>query len=124
MPLSILIVEDNPDAADSLAELLTVHGYEVRVARDGVAAVEAAARGRFDVVIVDVILPDADGYSVAGRLRMATGGRPVQIAVTGFPHLEGWSRANGFAHHFVKPVEPAVLCGLLGRYADRLTPHG
>jgi CheY-like chemotaxis protein len=120
MPLSILIVDDHPEVADSLADLLACYGHETRVARDGGEAIEVAVNGRFDVVILDIILPDGEGYTVAGRLREAMANRPLLIAVTGLPNLEGWSRAKGFDHHFVKPVEPAVLRDLLAGYADQL----
>jgi two-component system CheB/CheR fusion protein len=117
--LSVLIVEDNPDAADSLAELLAARGHTTRVARTGAEALEAAAAGHFDAVVIDIILPDAEGYTVASRLRRAMAGRPLVVAVTGWPNLDGWSRENGIDHHLVKPVEPAALCDLLDGHAGR-----
>jgi CheY-like chemotaxis protein len=95
MPLTVLIVEDNVDAADSLAELLRLCGHEARVARNGEEAVEAAVRHPIDAIALDIVLPDTDGYTAAKRLRAALGRRPLLIAVTGFDH------------HFAKPVDPS-----------------
>jgi len=116
-PLQILVVDDNVDAADSLAALLRMLGHEVRTVYDGSAAIEAAHdEPPPDVVLLDIGLPGLDGYEVAREIR----GRRPDAAIT-LIALTGWgqdedrrrSREAGFAHHLVKPVEPAVLRELL-----------
>jgi PAS domain S-box-containing protein len=108
----VLVVDDNADAARTLAELLAVEGHRVVVA---VTAAEAIARasteGPFDVLVVDIGLPDMTGYELVAPLRRHAGGHAVAIALTGYgqPHDRVLSRAAGFDHHLVKPVEPARL---------------
>ena len=65
----ILVVEDEPELADGIAENLTLEGYEAKIARDGVAGLDAARRGDTDLVILDVMLPHRDGYDVCRTLR-------------------------------------------------------
>src|SRR5258708_26205394 len=89
-PLRLLIVEDEPDAANTLAYVLRADGHEVRVALNAAAALSAAEAGPVDVVLLDIGLPGTDGYEVARQLReqkqeQSAGNklRPVIIAVTG-----------------------------------------
>jgi CheY-like chemotaxis protein len=120
-PLSVMIVEDNPDAAETLAVLLGLYGHETRVSRTGEEAERMAAMSTPDVVILDIGLPGADGYAVAERLRAAPWQRrPLLIAVTGHHHAGERFRQAGFDHHFLKPVEPEVLQRLLDNHAARL----
>jgi CheY-like chemotaxis protein len=115
----VLVVDDNVDGAESMAMMLRQGGHEALTAYDGRAALEHARRGRFDVVLLDIGLPDGlDGYEVARRLR--SGESPsgaVLIALTGFGQEQDHrrSREAGFAHHLVKPVDPAELRRLLDR---------
>jgi signal transduction histidine kinase len=112
----ILVADDNVDAAASLAMMLEFMGNEVRTAHDGVAAVEAAAAFRPDVILLDIGMPRLNGYDACRRIREQPWGRGIAIAA-----LTGWgqeedkrqSREAGFDHHLVKPVEPAALERLL-----------
>jgi signal transduction histidine kinase len=112
----VLVVDDNADAADSLALLLRVDGHEVRVAYDGPAALQEAAAFRPEVVLLDIGLPRMDGYEVARRLRgQAELKEALLVAVTGYGQDEDRRRAEeaGFDAHLVKPTDPAVLHELL-----------
>jgi two-component system CheB/CheR fusion protein len=109
-------VEDNSDAAEVLAEYLESLGHEVTVARDGPAALEAAARVHPDIALLDIGLPGMDGYEVGRRLRQDAGaGGPILVALTGYGQEEDRrrSRDSGFAHHLTKPFEAAALERLL-----------
>jgi CheY-like chemotaxis protein len=123
-PLSVLVVEDEPDGADSLAELLGLCGYQVAVARTGSAALRAAEADLPDVVLLDIGLPDIDGWEVARRLRdAAAGGRhPVVVAVTGYASEADRERSAdaGIDLHWVKPADPAALLATLARFAGLL----
>jgi signal transduction histidine kinase len=98
--------DDNRDAALMLAEAMESFGYEARVASDGPAALEAAARFNPHAVLLDLGLPVIDGYEVADRLRTAGVSVPL-IAVTGYGQETDRARSEtaGFAAHFVKPVD-------------------
>jgi CheY-like chemotaxis protein len=112
----ILIVEDNVDAADTLAELLTLLGHEVRVAHNGPTALEVAERFRPEVVLLDLGLPVMNGYEVAHKLKQLPCLSGVQlVAVTGYDQDEDRRRSHdaGFDHHLVKPVDIAAVEGLL-----------
>jgi CheY-like chemotaxis protein len=111
----ILVVEDNFDAAELLAEYVGALGHEVTVAHDGPAALAAAERVRPDIVLLDIGLPGMDGYEVGTRLRRDTAAAPVLIALTGYGQDEDRKRSRdiGFAHHLTKPFEPAELERLL-----------
>ena len=112
----ILVVDDNKDAADSLAMLLGVLGNDVRTAGDGWRAVEVAGEYRPDLVFLDIGLPGMDGYAVARKLRAlpALGGS-VLVAVTGYGSWDDRQRSeeSGFYDHMVKPVEFTALEELL-----------
>jgi len=104
----ILVVEDNPDAAESLATLIALMGHEVRSVHDGASALETAAVFRPDVVLLDIGLPDINGYEVAPRLRQQPGLERIALAaLTGWGQEEDRLRARtaGFDHHFVKPID-------------------
>src|SRR4029079_17198834 len=89
LSLRVLVVEDNIDAADSLSLLLRLHGHEVQLARTGVTTLEVAATFKPDVVLLDIGLPDIDGYQVAKRLRQLPDFKDVTIcALTGFTPSE------------------------------------
>jgi PAS domain S-box-containing protein len=112
---SILIVEDNDDARQMLAALLALGGHAVRAARDGHSGLALAAEAAPDVALIDISLPDIDGYEVARRLRRGClAGRVPRVklvAVTGLGHDEDRRRAldAGFDAHLVKPVSPQRL---------------
>jgi len=104
----ILLVEDNVDAADALAELLRVWGHEVEVAHDGAAAVQSARTMRPGVVLLDIGLPGMDGYQVAGALRRLPELQGTLIvALTGYGQESDRQRSAraGFDYHLVKPVD-------------------
>jgi DNA-binding response OmpR family regulator len=113
----VLVVDDNEDAADSLAMLLTVRGDEVRIAYDGAQAVAAESDFRPEVVLLDIGLPKLSGYDVARSIRSARGGEVLIIAITGWGQEEDRARARdaGFDHHFTKPVDFDVLLDLIDR---------
>jgi CheY-like chemotaxis protein len=117
-PLSVLVVDDDADGAESLAHLLRLSGHDARYACACEEAVEVAAVFAPDVLILDLGLPHIDGYETARRLRGLCADRPLLIALTGYQQLEGRSRAEGFDHHFLKPVPPGVLTELLRHYAE------
>jgi signal transduction histidine kinase/CheY-like chemotaxis protein len=115
--LRMLIVDDNRDAADSLAMLLRTIGNEIRTAYDGLEALQVASEFRPEVVLLDIGLPKIDGHEVAQRLRRESWGRRVcLIAVTGWSDESdrARSRTAGFDHHLVKPLDTAHLARLLG----------
>ncbi len=112
----VLVVDDNADAADSMAMLLRMAGHEVRVEHDGEGALAQAASRAPDVVLLDIGLPGIDGYEVARRLRASAGGRKARIyALTGYGQDEDRRRslASGFDGHLVKPVMPGDLFALV-----------
>lgn len=112
----ILVVDDNVDAADSLAMLLRMMGSEVRIAYEGVGALRAAEEFRPEVALVDIGLPGMNGHEVAQAIRGTPWGSDVLlIATTGWSQPEDRDRSKqaGFDHHLVKPVDLAVLVRLL-----------
>jgi signal transduction histidine kinase len=112
----ILVVDDNRDAADSLAMLLGLDGYEVSTAYTGRAALAKAASFRPQACILDLGLPDLSGYEVARHIRQIPGLESLRlIALTGWGQDEHRQRAldAGFDHHLTKPVDPAQLGRLL-----------
>jgi CheY-like chemotaxis protein len=119
-PLSVLVVDDYQDTADTLAAVLRVVGHTVSIARDGPAALAAIGVSRPDAVLIDVGLPGEDGFTVAKRICAALAERPLLVAMTGFPGLEDRSRAEGFDHHFLKPADPAAVLAALAGYVARL----
>ena len=109
--LLILVVDDNRDAAESLAMLLQMWGHEVRTAHDGLAAVEAAAEFEPDVVLLDIGLPKLNGYDAARQISQARRRSMVLVALTGWGQDEDRRRSSeaGFHHHLTKPVELEAL---------------
>jgi PAS domain S-box-containing protein len=115
-PLHLMIVDDNLDAAQSLAALLEAVGHQVTVLEDADSALLAAADIRVQVFILDIGLPGMDGYELARRLRAlpATAGAAI-IALTGYgqAHDRVLTKAAGFDHHFVKPIDIQQLAKVL-----------
>jgi CheY-like chemotaxis protein len=112
----ILVVDDNPDSALSLAMMLSIMGHDTRTAHDGETAVSTAESFLPDVVLLDIGLPKLNGYEVAQRIRNSTWGTSMfLIAVTGWGQDEDRQRSSevGLNVHMVKPVEPAALQKLL-----------
>jgi signal transduction histidine kinase/CheY-like chemotaxis protein len=108
----VLVVDDNVDAAQTLAELLRVQGHVVEAVHGGDAALRAAEELRPDVAFIDLNMPDVDGYEVARRIRAMTwGGGTKLVALTGMGQksdLEA-TRAAGFDEHLTKPADPERL---------------
>jgi CheY-like chemotaxis protein/two-component sensor histidine kinase len=116
----ILAVDDNRDAADSLGTLLELVGAEARVAYDGASALAAIRQHRPTIVLLDIGMPDVDGYEVARRVRSDPELDGVTlIALTGWGQTEDRRRSQeaGFDHHLVKPVDLAALQALLITFA-------
>ena len=118
----VLVADDNLDAADSLAMLLTMMGHEVRAAHDGAQAVEQADRFRPDLILMDVGMPKLDGLQAASQIRSLTwGASPVIVALTGWGQESDRqrSKAAGCDEHLVKPLDFERLTELLTRLAER-----
>jgi len=118
-PRRVLVVDDNIDAADSLRLVLDLQGHETEVAYDPASALVAVERFVPDCVLLDIGLPDIDGYETARRIRALPGGDRMRlIAVTGWGQQEDKQRAHaaGFDAHLTKPVESSAVSALL---ADR-----
>ena len=114
--LRIVVADDNQDAADSLALLLEAGGHEVETVYDGLAAVQAAATMRPDVVVLDIGMPTLDGYGAARRIRAEPWGREMfLIALTGWgqPADRHQAAEAGFDLHLTKPVDPLQLEAVL-----------
>jgi PAS domain S-box-containing protein len=114
----ILVVDDNPDAADALALNLGATGHQVRVVSDGPAALDMAREFKPEVVLLDLGLPGMDGYEVGRRLKAEPGlGSFVLIAITGYGREEDRHRtqAAGFDHHLVKPVTAEAILAVLNQ---------
>jgi CheY-like chemotaxis protein len=112
----VLVVDDNRDAATSLAMLLRTLGAQARVANDGPAALEAYQNDLPDVVLLDIGMPGMDGYDVARRLRASHADhRCLLVALTGWGQEEDRRRAAdaGFDHHLVKPSDLVALRAVL-----------
>ena len=118
----VLVVDDNLDAAESLAMLLTFAGHETRQAHDGAEAVKAAEQFRPDVVLLDIGLPVMNGYDACRRLRQEPWGRSMLlVALTGWGQEEDreQSRDAGFDAHLVKPVDLEGLLDVIARSNSR-----
>jgi CheY-like chemotaxis protein len=112
----VLVVEDNPDAADTLALLLELMGHEARTASDGVQALQVGPGFEPQVVLLDIGLPKMNGYEVCRRMREQPWGREAFIvALTGWGQADDLRQASeaGFDRHLVKPVEEGVVERLL-----------
>ena len=115
-PLRLVVVDDNADAADSLSQLLGVQGYRTAVEYDARSALRRARAERPDAMLVDIGLPDIDGYHLAEQLRAMPETRDtVLVAITGYGQARDRERAieAGFAHHLVKPVDMTALVRIL-----------
>ncbi len=115
---AVLVVEDNADARETLRLLLELEGHRVQAAETGTEGLKMAATGGFDTALVDIGLPDFDGYQVAQQIRaLPVGPRMFLVALTGYGQPDDRRRAleAGFDSHLVKPVDPDDLLKALGR---------
>jgi signal transduction histidine kinase/PAS domain-containing protein len=112
----VLVVDDNADGADALAQIVELLGHVAEVAYDGPSAVEKARARRPDVVLCDIGLPGMSGYEVAEALRTAAADGTRLIALTGYAQPEDVRRATaaGFHAHLAKPCDPEAIERLLG----------
>ena len=125
----VLVVDDNEDAADSLATLLDVLGYSVRVAYDGPDAIVAADEFRPDAALLDIGLPKLSGYDIARHMRNTRGEGVLLVAITGWGQEDDRRKARdaGFDHHFTKPADFDLLMALLQqelRHRKSANPSG
>jgi two-component system CheB/CheR fusion protein len=113
----IAIIEDQEDNRKMLASLLEMGGYTVYTARSGVEGTELVQRENPEVAIIDIGLPEVDGYEVARRIRETIGNQIVLIALTGYGQSQDVekARAAGFDHHLVKPLQMDRLVEVLNR---------
>ncbi len=112
----VLVVDDNADSAESMAILLRLEGHQPRIALDGAAALAVAEEFQADLVLLDIGLPNLDGYAVARRLRdMPQMKETLLVAMTGYGLERDYrrSREAGFDHHMIKPLDVEALRRLL-----------
>jgi CheY-like chemotaxis protein len=121
--LRILVVDDNLDAQATLALYLGLQGNEVHTATDGLKAIAIAKSKRPQLIILDIGLPEMNGYDVCREIRQQSWGkRIVIVALSGWGQKEDKEKAiaSGFDVHFTKPLDPAVLEDFLERQKDKL----
>jgi CheY-like chemotaxis protein len=112
----VLVVDDNRDAAESLAMLLQISGCQVALSFDGPEALDVAKTFKPDVVLLDIGMPGMDGYETARQLRASErGSQMLLVALTGWGQKEDVQLATqaGFDKHFTKPIDPAALAALI-----------
>ena len=117
--LRVLVVEDHGPSAEALVLFLRADGHEVHIAADGSAALEEARQRQPDVVIIDILLPDIDGFTVAhGIQEQSAWRRPLLVALSGRGDEDSLRRSHqaGIDLHLVKPVQPGMLRGVLLRF--------
>jgi CheY-like chemotaxis protein len=117
--LRVLIVDDNVDSAEMMQVLLGSMGHDAQLAHDGKSALALVETQRPQVVLLDIGLPDMDGYEVARQMRARQQGPMRLIALTGWSQDEARERARaaGFDHHLTKPTDPEALERLLSEAA-------
>jgi two-component system, sensor histidine kinase len=116
----VLIVDDNVDGAYLMAAMMQMYGHQTRIAYTGQSALDTMVEFQPDFVMLDISLPDIDGYEIARRIRQNTQFKDVKlIAATGYG-LESdrqKSKEAGFDHHLLKPMEPDKLPHILEKLA-------
>lgn len=121
----LLLADDNHDAADTMAEILSVMGHQVFVGHSSQEALDLGAREHPDAIILDIGMPDMSGYEAATRIRgQSWGVRVLLIAVTGWGGAadKEKARAAGFDHHLTKPVDPEEIETLVTRFLRSRAP--
>jgi len=124
-PRRVLVVDDNVDAAETLAMMLEILGQETRQAHDGHRAVAMAAEFKPEVVFMDIGLPGLSGHEAAARIRKDIGlTQAYMVALSGYGTEEDRRKSifAGFDSHLVKPLDPAALPGILSA-ADKRRAH-
>jgi len=118
----VLVVDDNVDAADSLAQVLSTAGYQTKVAYEGASALALAELLRPTVIFLDIGLPNLSGHEIARRVRSEPWGLNLRlVAITGWGHENDRKRSReaGFDEHLTKPVDPRELLQLMARWSQR-----
>jgi CheY-like chemotaxis protein len=120
-PLSVLVVDDDRDAADTLALFLRMNGHDARAAYAGEQALSTLAGWHTDAVILDIKMTGMDGIEVAHRVCAAPQARPLLVALTGLGTNGELDRVRAapFDHHFLKPADPRELLDVLRGHAER-----
>jgi PAS domain S-box-containing protein len=121
----ILVADDFPQAAETLAGLLRQEGYEVQIAQDGLEAFQSAERSHPDVIVLDLAMPELNGYDAARKIREQPWGKQVVlIALTGWGQQQDRHRTKeaGFDAHLTKPVKYEAILELLGNLPNRQRP--
>ena len=117
----VLVVDDNPDVADTIGDVIDMLGHDVRVAQDGAVALALAETFRPDLVLLDIGMPGMDGCEVARRLRAQPGGEAIVLVA-----LTGWGQPQdvemimdaGFDQHVVKPIALVTLREVLTKVRE------
>jgi PAS domain S-box-containing protein len=111
----VLVVDDNADAAESLAQMIEIFGHDIEIAFDGPSAIEMARARRPDIVLCDIGLPGMSGYEVAQALRAEHDGTIRLIAISGYAQPDDIQKAmeSGFEAHLAKPADPEKIETLL-----------
>lgn len=121
----VLLVEDHADARNTLRLLLEMSGHRVEITDSGEEALRLATTFQPDIAVIDIGLPDIDGYQVARRLRSTDLGRATYlVALTGYGQPDDRRRAldSGFDEHVVKPIDPDHFLTMVGRRHDANAP--
>jgi two-component system, OmpR family, response regulator len=124
--LRILVVDDHPDSADSLAAVLELLGCPVRSCYDGASALIAAAEFEPHVCLLDLMMPTMDGLELAGHLKARAGSRPLLlIATTALGDWEARTRTAlaGFHHHLTKPINIQAMVEAITRLGEAIGHH-
>ena len=124
-PCRVLIAEDIPDAAEMMQLMVECWGHTVRVAADGVQAVEIARAFLPQIALLDIGMPRMDGYEAARHIRAALGSRVTLVALTGWGQEDDQRRARdaGFDHHITKPADPNALEALITAAGSPAQPY-
>jgi CheY-like chemotaxis protein len=126
VPMRVLVVDDHPDAADTLAVVLELLGCPVRACHDGRSALKAVDEFDPQVCLIDLVMPGMDGLELASRLKAWAAGRPLLlIATTALGDAEARARTarTGFHEHLVKPVDSQTLIDTLTRLGELIVKH-
>jgi two-component system, sensor histidine kinase len=121
-PRRVLLIEDNRDARETFRMMLELAGHHVLEAEEGRSGLELLRTELPDIAVIDVGLPGLDGYEIASRFRQEPQSHRVTlVALTGYgtPEARERSRAAGFDHHLIKPIDPDVLDALMGQPRPR-----
>jgi CheY-like chemotaxis protein len=124
--LRVLVVDDHPDAADSLAAVLDLLGCPVRACYDGHSALAVAAAFEPHVCLLDLVMPQMDGLELAAHLKARAGSQPLLlIATTALGDWEARTKTAlaGFHHHLTKPVNIQSLVEAITRLGEAIGPH-